>query len=103
MGDLVVKEGVTCLAPGATVVGNVTVGPGSSLVVTKATVTGSISGTNASTIELVGATVNNAVRLNSTTARVTVFGSTIAGDLAVSANKTPKPPTLVGNSVKGQK
>jgi hypothetical protein len=102
-GDLVVKDGVTCLEPGATVAGNVTVSAGASLVVTKATVTGGITATNANTIELVAATVNNAVRLNGTTARVTVFGSTIGGDLSVSANRTPKPPTLVGNSVKGRK
>ena len=102
-GDLVVKEGVTCLEPDATVAGNVTVAAGASLVVTKATVTGGISATNASTIEIVGATVNNAVRLNGTTARVTVFGSTIGGELAVTASTTPKPPALIGNAVKGKK
>jgi hypothetical protein len=102
-GDLAVNEGITCLAPDAILSGNVSVAAGASLVVTKASVTGGISAINAGTIELVGATVNNAVLLNSTTARVTVFGSTIGGDLTVSANKTPKPPTMVGNSVKGQK
>jgi hypothetical protein len=70
---------------------------------TKATVTGGITATGANTIELVGTTVTGAVRLSGTIARITVFGSTIGGDLSVSTNKTPKPPTLVGNSVKGQK
>ena len=102
-GNLEVKQGVTCLAPDTTVGGNVTVAAGASLVATRAMVTGGISATNAATIELVGATVNNAVRLNGTTDRVTVFGSAIGGELAVVANKTAKPPTLVGNSVKGQK
>lgn len=102
-GDLTVKDGVTCLAPGATVVGQVTVAPGASLMTTKATVTGGITATGASTIELVGATVTGAVRLSGTTVRVTVFGSTIGSDLTVAGSRTPKPPTLVGNSVKGQK
>lgn len=102
-GDLVVKDGITCLLPGATVVGQVTVAPGASLMATKATVTGGITSTGANTIELVGLTVTGAVRLSGTIARVTVFGSTIGGDLSVAASKTPKPPTLVGNSVKGQK
>jgi hypothetical protein len=38
-GALVVKEGVTCLSPGATIAGQVTVAPGASLMATKATVT----------------------------------------------------------------
>ena len=102
-GDLVVKEGVTCLSPGATVVGQVTVAPGASLMATKATVTGSITATGAGIIELVGVSVTGSVRLSGSIARITVFGSTIGGDLSVAASKTPKPPTLVGNSVKGQK
>jgi hypothetical protein len=102
-GDLAVKEGVTCLAPGATVVGQVTVAPGASLMATKATVTGGITATGASTIELVGVSVTGSVRLSGSIARITVFGSMIGGDLSVAASKTPKPPTLVGNSVKGQK
>ena len=102
-GDLVVKEGVTCLSPGATIVGQVTVAPGASLMATKAAVTGGITATGANTIELVGVSVTGSVRLSGSIARVTVFGSTIGGDLSVAASKTPKPPTLVGNSVKGQK
>jgi hypothetical protein len=102
-GDLTVKDGVTCLAPGATVVGQVTVAPGASLIATKATVTGGITTSGANTIELVDVSVTGSVRLSGSIARITVFGSTIGGDLSVAANKTPKPPTLVGNSVKGQK
>jgi hypothetical protein len=69
---------------------------------TKATVTGGITATGASTVELVGVSVTGSVRLSGTISRITIFGSTIGGDLSVAANKTPKPPTLVGNSVKGK-
>jgi hypothetical protein len=102
-GDLVVKEGVTCLSPGTTVAGQVTVASGASLMATKATVTGGLTATGASTIELVGVSVSGSVRLSGSIARITVFGSTIGGDLSVAGSKTAKPPTLVGNSVKGQK
>ena len=102
-GERDVQEGVTCLSPGATIVGQVTVAPGASLMASKATVTGGVTATGASTIELVGVSVTGSGRLSGSIARITVFGSTIGGDLSVAANKTPKLPTLVGNSVKGQK
>ena len=73
------------------------------VVVLGTAITGGITSTGASTIELVGVSVTGSVRLSGSIARITVFGSTIGGELSVAANKTPKPPTLVGNSVKGQK
>ena len=95
-GDVAVKDGVTCLAPGATVTGNVTVASGASLVATNARVTGAVTATNAATVELVAANIDGAVRITGATERVTVFGSTTGG-LAITGSKTKKPVTNVGN------
>ena len=95
-GDVVVKDGITCLAPGATVTGNVSVAAGASLVATSARVTGAITATNAATVELVNANIGGAVRIAGATERVTVFGSTTGG-LSITGSKTKKPATNVGN------
>lgn len=96
-GNVVVKDGITCIAPGATVTGNVTVAAGGSLVATNARVTGAIMATNPATIEIVGATIGGAVRITGATERVTVFGSTTGAPIAITGSKTKRPVTNVGN------
>ncbi len=84
-GALVVKSGVTCLAPGAVVTGLVTVKNGASLYATGATLKAAVTATKAGTVAFLGTTVTGAL---------TVAGS---GPVAVEASTFRGPVTLLSN------
>lgn len=99
-GDVTVSNGVTCVN-GGTITGSVTVAAGASLYVANGNVTGGVTATDAAVVELVNARVGGLVRISGTTDAVTLFGSTLNKDVAVSDNKTKKPATIVGNTIAG--
>jgi hypothetical protein len=99
-GDVTVSSGVTCVN-GGTITGAITVGAGASIHVANGTVTGSITATDAAVVELVNATVGGAVRITGTTDAVTLFGSALNNEVAMSDNRTKKPATIVGNTITG--
>ena len=98
-GELRVDSGVTCL-DGATVGGPIAVAPGASLVATRSKVTGAVTSQGAATMELIGSTVEGALRITGSTGAVTVFGTTVTGELTLSGNQT-KAPVLVAGSTAG--
>ena len=81
-GDLRVESGVTCVTD-ATIQGGVFVGQGASLVATNARIAGGVTASGAATVELVGTRVAGDVRITAARESVTLFGSTIAGELAL--------------------
>lgn len=99
-GELGVSSGVTCL-DGATVAGPVTVSAGASLFATNARIEGPVTASGAAAVELVGTTIDGALRITGTTDRVTVFGSTIGSDLALSDNRATKRVLVTGTTVRG--
>ena len=99
-GDLRVDSGVTCVTD-ATIQGGVFVGQGASLVATNARVAGGVTASGAATVELVGTRVAGDVRITAARESVTLFGSTIAGDLALVDNRPSKPVSVIGNGIDG--
>jgi predicted alpha-1,2-mannosidase len=97
-GALVVKSGVTCLAPGATVTGLVTVRHGASLYATGATLKAAVTATGAGTVALLNTTVTGA--LTSTgSGPVTIEGSTVRGFVTLTSGKTAT--VVAGNTING--
>jgi hypothetical protein len=99
-GDLRVESGVTCLID-ATVSGAVTISAGASLVASNARITGGVTAFGAAAVELVNTKVGRDVRIALTTNRVTIFGSAIAGELALTDNRTPRAVDVIGTTVEG--
>ncbi len=97
-GALVVRSGVTCLAPGATVTGLVTVRDGASLYATDATLRAALTATKAGTVSLLGSTVTGPVTASGSS-RVALEASTIRGPVTL---LTARGTTLVaGNTING--
>jgi hypothetical protein len=99
-GDLRVESGVTCVTD-ATVSGAVIIATGASLVASTARITGGVMASGAAAVELVNTNVGGDVRIAQTTSRVTIFGSTIAGELVLTDNRTPKAVDVIGTTVEG--
>lgn len=101
-GPLTVRNGTTCLAPGATVQGPVTVTAGAGLVVREATVSGPITVTGADTVELIQARVYGPVSVTGVTGAVWLANSEISGPVSVTDNRTGDAPVVIaGNRIGG--
>ena len=98
-GDLRVDGGVVCVNR-TSVTGGVSIAPGASLVAVNAQIGGPVTGSAAASVELID-TAMAGLRLDGASGPVTVFGSTIAGDVMLSGNRTPRPMLLAGNTVRG--
>jgi hypothetical protein len=85
-GDLVVADGVVCLAAGSTVTGAVTVRPGASLYAIDATVNGSLAAAGAGAVVLVHTTVGGALAITGRTDEVSLEDTTVGGPVALSNN-----------------
>ncbi|CAN5474556.1 M64 family metallopeptidase [soil metagenome] len=83
-GDLRVTAGTTCVT-GTSVKGPVVVEKGASLVARKATLA-SVSASGAASVEILDSTVEGAARITGTTGHVTLFGTTVKGERALSGN-----------------
>jgi hypothetical protein len=96
-GRLDVLAGVTCLADGSRVVGQVRVRRGAGLVATGATVTGPLTAEGASVVELFDTDVTGPVRITGSTRRVAIAGSEIDGPVTVADNNTGSVPIVISD------
>jgi hypothetical protein len=102
-GPLTVSEGVTCLAAGAQVLGEVNVLAGAGLMGTAAVLQGPVSAVGASTVELRFSQVTGSVSLFSNAAPSVVSGNTIIGSLACFGNEPPPTDHGLPNTATGGK
>jgi hypothetical protein len=101
-GPLTVTEGVTCLAPGARVEGEVNVLDGAGLVADSAVVQGPLSTFGATFVELTLSQVVGPISVRGTTERVVMSGTQVVGSVLVVNNRTGDTPALVsGNWIVG--
>lgn len=101
-GPLTVAEGVTCLAAGAHVLGEVNVRPGAGLVATAAVVLGPVSALGAARLELVFSQVTGPVSASATTGTLGLFGNQVTGSVSLLNSSTGDTPAVVaGNTVIG--
>ena len=98
-GDLAVDAGVVCVT-GTSITGGVRVAAGASLIATNAKIGGAVTSTGASRLELIGSSAAD-LRISGSTDAVVVFGSTFAGNTAVTDNRTPRPMVMAGNTFRG--
>jgi hypothetical protein len=98
---LTVGEGVTCLAAGAQVLGEVDVLPGAGLVATAAVVQGPVSAAGATVVEVRFGQVTGPVVVTGVTGPVVLFGSQVTGGVTLVGNPTAEPATVAGNTVIG--
>jgi hypothetical protein len=89
-GDILVRDGVTCL-DNARVGGDVTVRPGASLVVRDSSLAGRLLAEGAEVVQLFGSTVDGRVRISGTTSGITAAGTTFAAPVTLTDN-TQVPP-----------
>ena len=94
-----VDAGVVCVT-GTSVTGGVRVAAGAALIATNAKIGGAVTSTGASRLELIGSSATD-LRISGSTDAVVVFGSTFAGNTAVTDNRTPKPMVMAGNTFRG--
>jgi IgA Peptidase M64 len=94
-GDLSVGSGTTCI-DGARIDGSVTVSEGARVVATNATIRGSLAAEGASSVELVGTTILGGLHIAGTTGSLTLFGTSVDGDVVLENNRTPSP-LIAGN------
>jgi hypothetical protein len=99
-GALAVSEGVTCLAAGAQVRGEVNVSAGAGLIATAAVIQGPVSAVGASTVELVFSQVTGPVLVTGAE-RVSLFASQVTGSVTLLSNVTADPATVSGNTIIG--
>ncbi|BCL17373.1 S8 family serine peptidase [Micromonospora sagamiensis] len=93
---------VTCLAPGATVFGPVSVGGGAGLIALEATVSGPVTATGAGVVELVGSRIDGPVSVTAGTGRVAISGTRVTGPVSLVDNRTGDTPIVVsGNRIEG--
>jgi predicted alpha-1,2-mannosidase len=85
-GPLVVTSGVTCLAPGSSVGGGVTVSPGASLHAVDATINGPLSATGAKSVVLLHSTVTGLALVSGTADELSVEDSTIGATALLVGN-----------------
>jgi hypothetical protein len=85
---LVVRDGVTCVAPGATLIGGVVVRPGASLVLRDgARIIGDLRAEGARVIQLFGARVAGDTVISGTTEDVILAGSSVDGSVSLADNQ----------------
>jgi hypothetical protein len=100
-GALTVAEGVTCLAAGAQVLGEVNVSQGAGLIATAAVIQGPVSAVGASTVELVFSQVTGPVLVIGATDGVSLFASQVTGSVSLLSGDTGAPATVSGNTIIG--
>jgi BACON domain-containing protein len=98
-GPLTVDEGVTCLAAGSRVLGEVNVLEGAGLIATAAVVQGPISAVGATTVEVVFSQVTGPVLVSGATGEVSLFASQVTGSVSLLAGGAPS--TVSGNTIIG--
>ncbi|GLY22810.1 S8 family serine peptidase [Micromonospora sp. NBRC 101691] len=93
---------VTCLAPGATVFGPVTVDKGAGLIALDAAVSGPVTATGAGVVELTGSRIDGPVSVTAGTGRVAISGTRVTGPVSLVDNRTGTTPVVVsGNRIEG--
>jgi photosystem II stability/assembly factor-like uncharacterized protein len=101
-GALTVSEGVTCLAAGAQVLGEVNVQAGAGLIAAAAVVQGPVSALGAAVLDLSFSQVTGPVLVAGSTGPVTLFASQVTGSVSLVTNATgDAPPVVSGNTVIG--
>lgn len=101
-GPLSVDEGVTCLAAGAQILGEVNVASGAGLVATAAVVQGPVSALGATVLDLSLTQVTGAIVGSGVTQQVTLLGSQVTGSVSVVGSGTADQPVVVaGNTIIG--
>jgi hypothetical protein len=99
---LTVTGGVTCLAPGAQIQGEVNVLDGAGLAANSAVIQGPLATFGATTVELVSNQVTGPISIRGTTGTVTMSGTQVVGSVLVVDNRTGGTPIVVaGNWVVG--
>jgi hypothetical protein len=98
-GALTVSEGVTCLAAGARVLGEVNVLAGAGLVGTAAVVRGPVSAFGASVVELRFSQVTGPVLVSGATGSVSLFASQVTGSVSLLGGSGVS--AVAGNTVIG--
>jgi hypothetical protein len=100
-GALTVSEGVTCLAAGAQVLGEVNVQAGAGLIATAAVVQGPVSAIGAAVVELAFTQVTGPVLVTGVSGSVSLFASQVTGSVSLVNNVTAQAATVSGNTVIG--
>jgi hypothetical protein len=98
-GPLTVAEGVTCLAAGAQVLGEVNVLAGAGLIATAAVIQGPVSAVGANRVELVFSQVTGPVLVSASTGAVSVFASQVTGSVTLLSNGASS--SVSGNTIIG--
>ncbi|MPZ26920.1 MAG: S8 family serine peptidase [Micromonosporaceae bacterium] len=102
LGHLVVADGVTCLADGASVIGRVTVRPGAGLVAGAATIIGPVTADRAALVDLSGTEVTGLIQVHGTTGAVNLDQARVIGLVGLVDNATGDwPIVLAGNRFRG--
>lgn len=94
-GPLTVTEGITCLAPGARVEGQVNVLDGAGLVATDAIVQGPLATFGATVVEITGTSITGPVSVRGTTGTAALSGNQVVGSVFVVDNRTTQGPLVV--------
>jgi endo-1,4-beta-xylanase len=101
-GTLLIDDGTTCLAEGATVRGPVKVAAGAGLVAVGATIVGPVSASGADVVALEDSLISGATTISGTTGRVSLIGNEITGPVRLTGNTTGSEPIVVsGNTITG--
>lgn len=100
-GPLTVTSGVTCLAAGAFVLGEVNVQAGAVLRGSGAVVLGPVSVLGAAGLDLSFSQVTGPVLVSGVTGTVRLLGSQVTGSVSLLGNSTGEPAVVAGNTVIG--
>jgi hypothetical protein len=100
-GPLTVTGGVTCLAAGSQVLGEVNVSSGAGLIATAAVIQGPLSAVGAAVVDLAFTQVTGPVLVFGVTGSVSLFASQVTGSVSVVNGVTAGPATVAGNTVIG--
>ncbi|QSB15678.1 S8 family serine peptidase [Natronosporangium hydrolyticum] len=100
-GALTITEGVTCLAAGAQVLGEVNVSAGAGLVATAAVVQGPVSAVGAAVVDLSFTQVTGPVVVSGATGSVSLFASQVTGSVSVVNGATASAAVVAGNTIIG--
>jgi hypothetical protein len=101
VGPLTVSDGVTCLAAGAHVLGEVNVLPGAGLVGVAAVVQGPVSAVGASVVDLAFTQVTGPVLVSGVSVSVSLFANQVTGSVSLVGGATVGAPVVSGNTVIG--
>lgn len=100
-GPLTVRDGLTCLKPGSSVVGPVSVTVGGALTAVDTTIAGPVTALGAGAVTVSGATISGPMTVSRSTGPVAITGSTISGPIVLSQNRGAEPLVLSGNRLSG--